>query len=161
MGFRWFLEFTECLLDRRFPLFIHSVVDTFYFYFYFYCYSAYAWDINESKCRQIKKKTALFALFAFFLAAPVYQYNNTQIAFLRIPLLRPSVIVRLGVYYSPCRSFYLRRLDMIPYCLLLASLLPCFLCFLPALPPLPPPTARLALFLFAAASATAASTYTL
>ena len=136
------------------------IVNYCYFYFYFYCYSAYAWDINESKCRQIKKNRAICP-FRFFLAAPVYQYNNTQIAFLRIPLLRPSVIFRRGVYYSPFRSFYLRRLDMIPYCLLLASLLPCFLWFFPALPPLPPPTARLALFLFAAASATAASTYTL
>ena len=116
--------------------------------------------LTKVSAAKIKKNRAICP-FRFFLAAPVYQYNKTQIAFLRIPLLRPSVIFRRGVYYSLCRSFYLRRLDMIPYCLLLASLLPCFLCSLPALPPLPPPTARLALFLFAAASATAASTYTL
>ena len=48
----------------------------FTFTFYFYCYSAYAWDINESKCRQIKKKTALFALFAFSLPR---LYINTTI----------------------------------------------------------------------------------
>ena len=46
------------------------------YYFYFYCYSAHAWDINESKCRQNKKKTALFALFAFSLPR---LYINTTI----------------------------------------------------------------------------------
>ena len=58
----------------------------FTFPFFFYCYSARAWDINESKC-PINKDPALFASpFRFFLAAPVYQYNKTQLAFLPIPL---------------------------------------------------------------------------
>ena len=86
--------------------------------------------------------------------------QQTQIAFLRIPLLHPPVIFRRWLYCSLCQPFYLRHPGMIPYRLLLTSLLPCLLSSLPAWPPLPPPKLRLALFLFAAAPATAASTYT-